>query len=440
MPYFSPPEPHASTVGGDHPALLRKLYLPARGTAVLVLQTAALLPPLLLSRRALNLTWTAFVDYFRGRIFRTTFTQLERAYLRYYEFPAATRSMARLVSQVGILLGLSWAVRWWMMLVLMGNNGVGPTVLGVEMTDIGMVGTNGGKWRSLIWPGWRVGLPCHRRGKGLAWLCSLVWIGAAVGIGHLLAVALSVWGGPLRLQAVAQQAEKPTSILKRVAMHPILWIRGLEEWKYIPSMSKFRRRDGTDEDRDAREGAFRPAPALFPATWLPLRWLQIFAVAKAFSTDPLRYRWCAPEDDRVVIPRLMKQYLVQLALSDEWRRVFFDEKRVGLGIMVVLSYFVGELLSVVYSYSGCNRARDVRPSLFWHSFNRRRGDLFSLPSALVWMVFTTFTLDGGATAMLMPSVLAAAISALMNITIFLNRLPSRERRRALSAMGLEEWK
>lgn len=65
---------------------------------------------------------------------------------------------------------------------------------------------------------------------------------------------------------------------------------------------------------------------------------------------------------------------------------------------------------------------------------------YSFPSALVWTVFTTLTLDGGAMAMLMPSVLATAISAMMNITIFLNRLPSRERRRALHAMGLEEWK
>ncbi len=77
-------------------------------------------------------------------------------------------------------------------------------------------------------------------------------------------------------------------------------------------------------------------------------WLQIFALAKAFSTDPQRYRWCPPDNDKTVIPRLMKQYLVQLALCDEWRRVCLGEMRVGLGIVVLLSHFVGTLNSIVY--------------------------------------------------------------------------------------------
>jgi tryptophan-rich sensory protein len=39
----------------------------------------------------------------------------------------------------------------------------------------------------------------------------------------------------------------------------------------------------------------------------------------------------------------MKQYVVQLALGDEWHRVFLGEKRIGLGIMVVVSYFIGKV-------------------------------------------------------------------------------------------------
>jgi len=92
----------------------------------------------------------------------------------------------------------------------------------------------------------------------------------------------------------------------------------------------------------------------------------------------------------------MKQYLVQLALGDEWQRVFLGERRVGLGILVVLSYFV----------------------------------------SLIWMVCTTFTLDGGAAAMLIPSVLAAIISGLFNIMIFWNRLGTKEQKKALNAFGL----
>lgn len=180
----------------------------------------------------------------------------------------------------------------------------------------------------------------------------------------------------------------------------------MEEWKHFSSLSGLGQRSRrAGKDRRRRRGGagggggervFNPDPILFPATWLPLRWLQIFAVTKAFSTDPLQYRWCSPEESRVVIPRLMKQYLVQLALGDEWHRVFLGEKRVGLGILVVISYFV----------------------------------------ALVWMVFTTFTLDGGAAAMLIPSVLAAIISGAINMAIFWNRLGTREQKRALNAVGL----
>ncbi|KAL9178865.1 hypothetical protein ACHAXT_011838 [Thalassiosira profunda] len=368
--------------------LLGHLIVPTRVAVVLVLQTAALLPSLLLSRRALNLTWTAIVDYFRGRVFRTTFTNMEALYLRYYEFPAATRATARLVSQMGILLGLSWAVRWWMSIVLM-DTVFGPMVLGAAGIDPGMIGTSGREGG--IGPGWKVGLPCHRRGKGMAWLCGFVWISLVVGIGHGCAMALSVWGGPLRLQASAQQTESTTNVLRRVILHPIIWIRNLEEWSHLTALSK---RAGKDRRRG--EHSFNPDPLLFPATWLPLRWLQIFAVAKAFSTNPLQYRWCSPEDGNVVIPRLMKQYLVQLALGDEWHRVFLGEKRVGLGIIVMASYF----------------------------------------AALCVMVFTTFTLDGGAAAMLIPSVLAAIISGLFNLMIYENRMGTKKQRKALNAMGL----
>lgn len=208
---------------------------------------------------------------------------------------------------------------------------------------------------------------------------------------------LSVWGGPLRLQASVQHAENPKHVLRRIIHHPIKWIKELEEWKHLSALNKRPRTVRGDQSSGVSgDRVFNPDPLLFPATWLPLRWLQIFAIAKAFSTDPLQYRWCSPENDKIVIPRLMKQYLIQLALGDEWQRVFMGEKRVGLGMVVVLSYFV----------------------------------------SLIWMVCTTFTLDGGAAAMLIPSVLAAIISGLFNIMIYWNRLGSRDQRKALTAMGL----
>lgn len=76
---------------------------------------------------------------------------------------------------------------------------------------------------------------------------------------------------------------------------------------------------------------------------MPLRWLQIYAISKAFATDPDQYRWCSPEKQSLIVHRLMNIYLIQLALGDEWSRVFLGEYRVGLGIVAVSCYFVGKL-------------------------------------------------------------------------------------------------
>ena len=173
---------------GEDEAATSTLLDPAQTLAVLVLQTALLLPSLVISRRALNFTWTVIVDYFTGRTFRTTFTKLEQAYLRYYEFPAAIRAMARLGSQIAVLLGLSWAVRWLMIWIVLGDrDSLVSTVLGVAGMDMGANQLSENSSLGLA----DIVLPCQRRGKGIAWLCSMLWIGTVVGTGHAFAVAVS---------------------------------------------------------------------------------------------------------------------------------------------------------------------------------------------------------------------------------------------------------
>jgi hypothetical protein len=51
------------------------------------------------------------------------------------------------------------------------------------------------------------------------------------------------------------------------------------------------------------------------------------------------------------------------------------------------------------------------------------------------MIFTTFTMNVGSSALLLPSLLAAVISGFMNISIFWNRMGTREQKKALVAMG-----
>jgi len=168
--------------------LVDNLLISTQTAFTLITQTVALLPTLLLSRRALNSTFRAIVDYIRGRTIRKKFTKLERAYLRYYEFPAVTRAIARLVSQIGILLGLSWVVRAWMIFALIGNDGVRKILSSVTWVNVGTDGTNliDGSREGIfnIGTDWNAGSPC-------ASLCGLVWIGTVVGIGHLLVVAVS---------------------------------------------------------------------------------------------------------------------------------------------------------------------------------------------------------------------------------------------------------
>jgi len=68
--------------------------------------------------------------------------------------------------------------------MVLGVTGIG-NLKSVEMLSSGDAGS------ALLGPGLKVGLPCHQRGKGIAWLCGFIWIGAVVGIGHACAMAVS---------------------------------------------------------------------------------------------------------------------------------------------------------------------------------------------------------------------------------------------------------
>ena len=174
----------------ENQALLTTLLLPVQATITILTHTAILLPSLLVSRRVLNSTWNALVDYFRGRYFRTTFTRMERAYLRYYEFPAVTRAVWRTVSQMGILLGLSWVIRWWMIMALTGNGLGFSGPMTFWLNGIG-VETGPGRGEAGFESVWKMGLPCQSQTTGMAMLCGLIWIGAVVGTGHACAMAVS---------------------------------------------------------------------------------------------------------------------------------------------------------------------------------------------------------------------------------------------------------
>ncbi len=199
--------------------------------------TLRFLAPLILSRRALNACGDLCMDYMRGRYIRKTYSRLERLYMNYYELPAAFRAFCRFVSQFAILILLSGVM------------------------------------------GWMVGLhtpPCSIDGSCPRMWCALLWIIAVVGTGHACASACALWGGPLRVQVAASHRHSGQSVAARVFTRPwhiLQWMQDPEQW--ISMMSA---------PQTTVQPRFQPNPLFYPSTWVPLRFLQMFAVAKVRKT------------------------------------------------------------------------------------------------------------------------------------------------------------
>jgi tryptophan-rich sensory protein len=85
----------------------------------------------------------------------------------------------------------------------------------------------------------------------------------------------------------------------------------------------------------------------------------------------------------------MKQYLFQLALCDEWCRVFIKEKRLGLGICVACAY----------------------------------------SAAMVSLIITCVGMNRIASLLLLPSLLALIISTWLNLVLYCNRYTRNKNKR-----------
>ena len=92
-------------------------------------------------------------DYYAGHYLRTTYNRVEKFYIHYYETPAAFRAFSRSAAQFGVYLILSRIMGW---------------LVGITQP------------------------PCRGEGRGLAYLCVLLWFGAVVGTGHAFSSAVSL--------------------------------------------------------------------------------------------------------------------------------------------------------------------------------------------------------------------------------------------------------
>lgn len=88
---------------------------------------------------------------------------------------------------------------------------------------------------------------------------------------------MALWGGPLRLQAVNHPTRTSVRTILRRPWHILQWLQNPEQWISLLAIPERR--------------PFDPNPIAFPATWAPLRLLQMIAVAKVcvFIFEPSRH-------------------------------------------------------------------------------------------------------------------------------------------------------
>jgi len=300
--------------------------------------TLRLLAPLIVARRSLNTVGDLVYDYSMGRYLRTTYTRMEHLYVRFFELPAAFRALSRTAAQLCILFVLSNLMEW---------------MVGLSRT------------------------PCRNTNGSCSWWCSMLWMGAVIGTGHAASSAVAVWGGPLRIQVAASHfsTTKRRSVVARVFTRPwhiFQWMQDPEAWVSMMATPSL-----------PRSEPFEPIPMLFPATWLPLRLLQLLAVTLAIESTV----------EISTARGLMKRCLIQTALTDEWHRVFINERRVALGSCIGLLYFISQLVVTIS----------------------------------VATVFPT------AAILMVPVFLAIVVSVWMNLVIFWNRLEKRRQDAAIQA-------
>jgi len=299
-----------------------------------------LVAPLIVSRRFLVGLGDAVADYARGRYFRKTYTRAERVLIRYYEAPALARAIYRAGCQLGVLMVLSHTVRAVVVLFFTGGELFGVSVLS--------------------FPG------------------AFIWINATIWGGVAVQSFLTSWFKPLRIQ-ISEDAYRRNRFLSVSALatrpwHILQWLANPAEWLNVRAMLRTGR--GRPNSKD-----FVPSPLLFPATWVPVRICQMVAVARILSKDPGHY---SPRhtNESALMFRVATEFLVQVAAGDEWFRIFFVEKRVGLGLVVAIAYLV----------------------------------------SLLAVAATSSMMDGAATLFMVPSILAVMVSAGMNLAIYWARM------------------
>jgi hypothetical protein len=277
--------PDTLIVSVDPSAALRLIWIGSQfmgSLGLAMLGTLRLLAPLIVARRGLNWIGDIFMDWYTGRYLRKTYKRMEHNYWRFYQIPAVLRSAGRLSAQLTLLMTLGRIMESW-----------------VGLSHAPCLGGSGG---------------CH-------WWCGILWIVAVVGTGHAGAAAIGIWGGPLRIQLPSDSTPQKGPSTRRVLTRPwhiLQWLRDPDQW--ISEIASSRRGSAVQLK------PFHPDPLIFPVTYEPLRIVLMVTIAKEMALN------------KSMMHSIMRQVLIQQAIGDEWFRVLLLERRVTLGIVVMVGY------------------------------------------------------------------------------------------------------
>ena len=265
------PKPRPSVqVSLDPVSAVRLCLSLLRGSVALgaaALGTLRFLAPMLVARKLLLMAGEVGMDWYTGRYVRSTVKKIEVRYQQHYY--ATRQCLGRLV----------------LLLCVLG--GVGKIVERVI------------EWLPLL---------CS---DAYQWDCGLLWIGVMVGMNHVVAAGLSLWGGQLRMIESPRRLQASPSLLDRL-LRP-------EQRHALPSSQ-----------------SSPLLPWIFPTSWHVVRWLGWIAAAKEMHHSP------------ALMHRIMRQFLVQECILEEWSRCRVPRGLgVGLSVATALSnlFLFGTLAS-----------------------------------------------------------------------------------------------
>jgi hypothetical protein len=298
----------------DPISLTHLLVKLVKGTGLLAAAIGATLQwltPMIVAQRVLYYAGTIGFDWYTGRYLRTTYARMEKQYWKFYQVPAAMRSVGRVVAQF-VLLSVLGKIMEWMVGTRHppcqfhhSSNLLPSTQLSSSSPLSSLSRARSGRSFG----------GCH------GW-CGFLWILAVVGTGHAASTALAVWwGGPLRLQVEDSYAmvQRPTPRKVFRPWHLLQWMRDPDQW--IRKIARV---------RFSGPGLkpIYPDPRLFPVTWDVLKGIQYFAISKEMYHN------------KAVMHAIMRQVLFQQTMIDEWYRTLMCEKRVALAFVWITLYFL----------------------------------------------------------------------------------------------------